>query len=165
MSVLVYDRVILIKEFDEKMKKVGEVFEIASILNNGFVIRDSKTRVALGLISFEDFEKYFVHEENFKGWTKWTPMIGYDGQNDIFYRSNGKKVQVKFLRDNVRAEASCSKVNEFNLSFGLQIAYLRCRNKALLNRATEYEKALKEIDSEMVDNMRIIKKMVNSLEV
>ena len=165
-STLVFDRVILVKEFGDKFKKVGEVFEIANILKDSFLLRDSKTRVAIGVIGFEEFENHFVHEKNLKkGWTPWTQFVGYDGQNDIVYRTNFRKIQVKFLRDNVRAEASCSKANEFNLSFGLQIDYLRCRNKALLKRATEYEKALKTIDNEMVDNLRIIKKMINSLEV
>ena len=165
-STLVFDRVILVKEFGDKFKKVGEIFEIANILKDSFLLRDSKTRVAIGVISFEDFENHFVHEKNLKkGWTPWTQFIGYDGQNDIVYRTNFRKVQVRFLRDKVRAESCCNKVNEFNLSFGLQIAYLRCLNKALLKRATEYEEALKKIDSEIVDNNRIIKKMINSLEV
>lgn len=164
MSVLKYDKVILVKEFGEKMKKVGEVYEIASILDNDFLIRDSKTKIALGVISFEDFDKHFVHEENFKGWTKWTPLVGFDGQSDAFYRSNGKKTQVKFITDKVRAECCCCKDDDFNLSFGIQLAYLRCLNKARNKQRIELEGKMNMIEHEIAENNTIIKKMVNSLD-
>ena len=163
-TILKFDRVILVKELNEKFKKVGEVFEVANILDDSFLLRDAKTRVAIGVVSFEDFEKCFVHEENFKkGWTPWTSMVGFDRQNDIIYRTNFRKVQVKFIRDKVRAEACCCKDDEFNLSFGLQIAYFRCLNKAMSKKKAVYERELKEINAEIVDNERIIQKMVNSL--
>lgn len=164
MSVLKYDRVILVKEFGEKMKKVGEVYEVASILENDFLIRDGRTRVALGVISFEDFDKYFVHEENFKGWTKWTPLVGFDGQNDAFYRSNGKKIQVKFVTTKDRAESCCCKDDDFNLGFGIQLAYLRCLNKARARQKEKLEAELKMVSHELAENEAIIKKMVNSLD-
>lgn len=165
-TTLKFDRVVLTKELNDKIKKVGEVFEIASILNNDyFLLRDGKTRVAVGVVSFDDFEKYFVPVENFKGWTNWILFTGFDGQNDCMYRTNRRKIQVKFLTNNVRAESCCSKADEFNLSFGLQIAYLRCLNKALDKKKSECEKIIKMTDSEIKDNEHIIKKMINSLEV
>lgn len=163
-TVLKFDKVVLVKELNDKFKKVGETFEIANILDNSFLLRDTKTRVAIGVVSFEDFERCFVHKENFKGWTQWTPLAGFDGQTDALYRTNYKKVQCKFITDKVRAECSCHKEDEFNLFFGVQIAYLRCLNKALIKRAAKYEEELKKINCEIMDNMRIIKKMVNSLE-
>jgi len=163
-TVLKYDRVVLVKELNDKIKKVGDVFEIANVFDNSFLLRDSKTRTAIGVVSFEDFEKHFVHEENFKGWTNWIPMVGFDGHNDVFYRTNKRKVQVKFLTDKVRSEACCYKGDEFNLSFGIQLAYLRCLNKALIKRATMHEEELKMINVEMFNNNNIMKKMVNSLE-
>ena len=162
-TTLKFDRVILAKELNDRVKKVGEVFEVANILDNSFLLRDGKSRVAIGVVSFEDFENHFVHEENFKGWTNWTPLTGFDGQTDAFYRTNRRKVQVKFLTDKVRAEAYCSKGDEFNLAFGVQLAYLRCLNKALEKRKVECEDKLKAIDSEIADNKNIVKKMVNSL--
>ena len=164
-TVLKFDKVILTKELNDKIKKVGEVFEIASILDNSFLLRDGKTRVAVGVVGFEDFEKHFVPVENFKGWTNWMPITGFDGQTDAYYRTNRRKIQVKFLTDKVRAESCCSKADEFNLSFGLHIAYLRCLNKALAKRKAEYEKTMKLVDGEIKDNEHIIKKMINSLEV
>lgn len=161
-----FDRVILTKELNDKIKKVGDVFEIANILDdNSFLLRDGKTRVAVGVVSFEDFENHFVHEENFKGWTKWTPLVGFDGQADAFYRTNRKKVQVKFITSKVRAESSCHRLDDFNLSFGIETAYLRCMNKALEIRKLEHEKALYNINRDITDNKNIIKKKINSLMI
>lgn len=162
-TTLKFDRVILIKELNEKFKKVGDAFEIANILDNSFVLRDASTRVAIGVVNFEDFDNHFVHEENFNGWTRWTPLIGYDGQSDCFYRTNKKKVQVKFLTDKVRAEACCFSGDDFNLTFGIHLAYLRCLNKAMAKQKIELEEKLKITNSEIAENESIIKKMVNSL--
>lgn len=169
-SVLKFDRVVLIKELNDKIKKLGEVFEIANVLEDSFVLRETKSRAAVGVISFADFEEHFVHAENFKGWTQWCMFVGFDGQNDCMYRTNGKKVQVKFLTDKVRGEACCSKVNDFNLSYGIQLAYLRALNKVNLRKITEYEETLKQTEEnlkqtniEVMDNERIIQKMINSL--
>lgn len=169
-TTIKFDKVVLIKELDDKIKKVGEVFEIANILDGSFLLRDAKTRVAIGVVSFEDFEKHFVHAENFKGWTNWTPIVGFDGQTDVYYKTNRKKVMLKFLTDKVRAESCCSKVNDFNLSFGIQLAYLRCLNKAWTKKKNEYEAKIAEYeakfikaDSEIVDNERIIESMIHSL--
>lgn len=163
-TTLKFDKVVLVKELNDKIKKVGEVFEIANILDGSFLLRDAKTRVALGVVSFEDFESHFVHAENFKGWTNWTPIVGFDGQTDAYYKTNRKKVMVKFLTDKVRAESCCNNnVNDFNLSFGIQLAYLRCLNKAWAKKKNEYEMQLAAANSEIVDNERIIESMIHSL--
>lgn len=164
-TVLMFDRVVLTKELNEKVKKVGDVFEIANIFENSFLLRDSKTRVAVGVISFEDFDKHFVHEENFKGWTNWTPITGFDGQTDAFYRTNRRKTQVKFLTDKVRAESCCKKTDDFNLSFGINTAYLRCRNKSCAKRKAAYEEAINAINRDMADNEQMLKKMINSIDI
>ena len=170
-TTLKFDRVILIKELNDKIKKVGEVFEIANVLEDSFLLRESKTKLAVGVISFTDFEKHFVHEQNFRGWTDWTPIIGFNGQSDAVYRTNRKKIQLKFLTNKVRAESCCNNIDDFNLTFGLNLAYLRALNKAYSKKVIEYENELKRcenelkrIDREMIDNERIIKQMVNSLE-
>lgn len=172
-TVLKFDRVILVKELNEKFCKIGEVFEIANILNdNSFLLRDAKTRVALGVISFNDFENCFVHESNFDGWTKWQQFSGFDGQCDCFYKTNRRDVEVRFVTDKVKAKSFLNKGDEFNLSFGIQLAYLRCLNKALAKKKNvheeelkKHEEELKKIDNEMADNKRIIQKMINSLGV
>ena len=171
-TILKFDRVILTKELNEKIKKVGDVFEIANVLDDSFLLREAKSKVAVGVISFEDFDKHFVAAENFKGWTNWTPLVGFDGQNDVFYRTNMKKTQVKFIKDKVRAESCRNKKDDFNLYLGIQIAYLRCCNK-LLNKHLqechdkkfELDKKMHDIESEIVDNERMLKKMINSIPI
>lgn len=172
-TVLKFDRVILTKELNSKFKKIGEVFEVANILSandsvnvdrDSFLLRDAKTRIAIGVVSLEDFEKCFVKEKEFSGWTAWTPLTGYDGQTDALYRTNLRKVQVKFLTDKVRAESCCCKNDDFNLFFGVQMAYLRCINKALLKKRQDVENKLMAINNNIVDNNRIIKDMISSLE-
>ena len=163
-TILKYDRVVLIKEMNERIKKVGEVYEIANVLDDSFLLRDGKTRTAVGVVSFEDFEKHFVKETDAKGWTKWTAFTGFDGQNDCFYRTNGKKVQVKFTTSKVRSEASCNKKeDEFNLTFGIHMAYFRCLNKALEKRQTKLEDELRAVKIEIAENNNIMKRMTESL--
>ena len=162
-TVLKFDRVILIKELNEKLKQVGDAFEIANILDGSFLLRSAKTKIAIGVVSFEDFENHFVHEENFNGWTNWTPLVGFDGQSDAFYRTNRKKIQVKFLTDKVRAESGCCKDDDFNLGFGVQLAYLRCLNKARTKQRIKLEENLNMVEHEIAENESIMKKMINSL--
>lgn len=164
-TILKFDRVVLVKELNEKFKRVGEAYEIANILEDSFVLRSEKTKVAIGVISFKDFDEYFVHENNFKGWTPWQSLIGFDGQSDAMYRTNRKKTQVKFLTTKDKAECCCSKGDEFNIGFGIQLAYLRCLNKAREKQRIELEEKLNMIEHEIADNKTIIKKMVNSLEI
>lgn len=164
-SILKYDKVILIKELDDKIRKVGEVYEIANVLEDSFVLREAKSKMAVGVISFTDFDKYFVHEPNYNNkWTQWQQFNGFDGQNDCFYKTNRKDVEVKFETDKVRAKAYLCKGDDFNLSFGLNIAYLRCTNKALEKKRIKYEEELNRINEEIANNKKTIQKMINSLE-
>lgn len=169
-TALKFDRVVLVKELNEKFCKIGEVFEIANILENAFLLRDAKTRIAIGVVSFEDFENCFVHEENYKGWSQWQRFNGIDNQNDCFYKTNRRDVEVKFVTDKVRAKSYLHKDDEFNLSFGLNLAYLRCMNKSLEKQKAECEaelarvaEKLARINNEIVDNKKTIQKMINSL--
>lgn len=172
-TTLKFSRVILIKELNERFNKIGEMFEVANILEDSFLLRDAKTKIAIGVVSFNDFDKCFVHEENYNNkWTKWQQFNGFDNQNDCLYKTNRKDVEVKFVTDNVRAKSFLHKDDEFNLSFGLNMAYLRCMNKALEKKKDECEKELTRlsaelarINSEIADNKRTIQKMINSLNV
>lgn len=163
-TTLKFDRVVLVRELNDKFCKIGEVFEVANILENSFLLRDSKTKMAIGVVGFEDFEGHFVHESNFSGWTNWQQFNGFDGQNDCLYKTNRKDVEVKFVTDKVRAKSYLHKDDEFNLTFGLNMAYLRCLNKTLEKKKIEYEEELKKINSEIADNKKTIQKMINSLE-
>lgn len=159
-TTLKFDKVVLVKELNDKFRKVGETFEIANVFDNSFLLRDSKTRIALGVISFEDFEKCFAKKEDLKGWTSWTQLAGVDGRTDAFYRTNGRRVEVKFVTDKVRGTACCCVEDEFNLFFGIQIAYYRCENKALAKKAKEYEEKLLKAFDEIEYNESVINNMV-----
>ena len=102
-------------------------------------------------------------KRNHKGWTSWSPVVGINGQNDCFYKTNGKKVVVRFLKGNIKAEACCNKIDEFNLSTGLQIAYFRCLNKALNKQKAKYEEKIKEINHSISGNNGSIQKLIDSL--
>ncbi len=163
-TVLKFDRVILTNELNDKLKLIGATYEVANILDGSFLLRDAKTKIAVGVVSFEDFERHFVHEENFRGWTKWQSFVGFDGQTDCMYRTNKKKTQVKFLTNKVRAECCCCKDDDFNLNFGIQLAYLRCLNKAREKQRIELSEKLDMVEHDIAENLTIIKKMVNSLD-
>ena len=162
-TTLKFDRVILINELNDKFKQVGEAFEVANVLENSFLLRNAKTKVAIGVVSFDDFKKHFVVEENFNGWTPWQQFVGFDGHNDCFYKTNRKKVRVKFLTDKVMGESCCTKGDDFSLSFGIQLAYLRALNKARAKQRIELEEKLNMVEHEIAENNTIIKKMVNSI--
>lgn len=161
-TVLIFDRVVLVKELNDKMKKLGEVFEIANIVDGSFVLRNTKTRAAVGVVNFEDFDKHFVKEGEFKGWTKWMPFVGLE-RTDAFYRTNRHKIEVKFVTDKVRATACCHKDDEFNLSFGVQLAYYRCEQKSLLKQRAKYKEEIKRINQEIADYNLDISEMIKTL--
>lgn len=164
-TVMKFDRVILMKELGDRFSTVGQVYEVASILNGeSFLLRDAKTKIAAGVISIEDFDKHFVIESECTGWTPWQKFVGFDGQNDCLYRTNFKKVQVRFLTDKVRAEACCSKNDEFNLSFGIKLCYLRALNKARVKQKKEFEEKLSMVNREIAENEKTMKFMLNSLD-
>ncbi len=163
-TILKFDRVVLVNELNDKFRKVGECYEVANIFDDSFLLRDSATRVAVGVVSFADFEKYFVHESNYKGWTQWIQFAGYDGQSDCFYRTNRKKTQVKFVTDKVRSETSCCKDDEFNLYFGIQLAYLRCLKKAMSKKSNKLQEEVHRLDKEIYEITKAEKKMINSLD-
>lgn len=158
-TVLKFDKVILTKELNDKIKKVGEVFEIANILDNSFLLRDGKTRIAVGVVSFEDFEKHFVPVGNFKGWTDWTKlMTDYEDGLIVFYRVKDRhKIQVKTSNGYI-GESYCNNKfgDEFNLHFGLNLAFLRCMKKMYLGKINDcqekiniYSNEIRELESKI----------------
>lgn len=132
-SIFRNDKVILTKEYEE-MKQVGETFEVANVTENVVVLREVTSKVAVGAIKIEDFDEYFEKVDNLKGFTPWTAL--YDPKQNVvaFYRTNHKKVQVRIPiqltdKEYIQAEASCDKYDEFDLFFGIQLAYARAVNK------------------------------------
>lgn len=161
MSLLKYDKVILTKPFD-KMEMIGETYEIASVSEDSFIIRDERTKATIGVIDFEEFNEHFKKATNVRGWTPWVKFAGKDGEA-AFYKTNYRKVEVKC--SGVKAVASCNLgEDEFNLHFGVALAYGRCVHKALMKEKNRLEKELKAINGELKDNLVLMRRMVASLE-
>ena len=136
------DKVVLIKEFD-KMSTVGQEYEVANITDTAVVLRDVTTKIAVGAICIDDFDKYFTKSLKAKKWTAWTKLIVNDN-SVVFYRTNGIKVQVKSV-SNVIATACCNSKDIFNLYVGIRIAYLRMQNK-ILNATIEKMDMVSDIE-------------------
>ncbi len=62
-SIFRNDKVALLKEY-EVLKQVGEIYEVANITTDMVVLRDRITKIAVGAIKIEDFDKYFEKVEN-----------------------------------------------------------------------------------------------------
>ena len=161
MNILKGDKIVLMKEWGQ-MKTVGEVYEVANVLETYVVLRDSKTKIAIGAINIESFYEYFKKPEEIKGWTKWQGFTDSSGNVIGFYRTNHKKVQVR-LNDGVRSEACCCKGDEFDLAFGIRLAYKRCTEKALIAESRVHEEILKNLYTKISNNRNSMNKMLNSL--
>ena len=159
MLILRGETVVLTKEFERL--KVGETYEVANITDDSIVLREKRSKVAVGVIPIKDFEEHFVKPEEMKSWTPWIPFADSDG-NTAFYRTNMRKVEVRW--NGYKSAAYCSKYDDFNLFFGLTLAYRRCEIKWLLDQKTKGEELLRFVEGELADNTNLIKRMIASLE-
>lgn len=162
MNVMRNDKVILVKSF-ENLEVVGMEYEVANIIEDKVVLRDATTKVAVGVVDIVSFGEYFKKPEEVKGWTKWYGLLNEEGDVIASYRTNFKKVQVR-TNNGVRSEASCMAEDEFNLMFGIRLAYTRCVHKNLKAMEKECEYTLKVVRSEKVESKNMIKKLLRSLE-
>ena len=163
-TVIKFDKVVLTRELNDKVNMVGEVYEVANITNDVIVLRDVVSKVALGAVSFDDFEKHFTKKDEVSGWTPWTPVGDVEGKLIGYYRTNQKKVQVK-TADGYRSEACCNiGEDDFNLSFGINLAFLRCEAKMLRAKKKACEEEFKSYNRELKETQKYIKNMINSLE-
>ena len=135
--------------------KVGEVYEVGNILDNGIMIRSEKTKIALGIVSFETFMQCFSKKEDY-AWSDWTLFIIEDDVHGQ-YKTNGKKVFVKAYGET--SHSSCNKMDNFNLCKGLNIATLRCKIKALDKKIN---KKLEEVNEE-IKEFDIVKNQLENL--
>lgn len=169
MTVMKYYKVVLVKEFG-RLNTVGKMYEIANITDTTFILRDAKTKVACGVIDIKDFEEYFEKFETleFNGWTNWKPIVNPNGEVFAYYRTNFKKVQLKMNTSNnsvIRSEATCNKqYDDFDVEFGIRLAYERCLNKYFKSLRLEYNKILNDVQSELRANENRIKRMLINLE-
>lgn len=127
---------------------VGEVCEVTDIMKGG-VIYFRFGGVHLGCMSYDEYEKYFepVKEKAKREWTRWIRRpynvsfvynangmsMNDENSGSVWYRFNGKRVQVKtFMSDkSLKASASCCKNDTFDLDTGLALAFKRLFPKVL----------------------------------
>lgn len=130
MVVCIGSRVILTHEID-KLSNIGAAYIVKDIIDGRFVILEMEdAENSKVVVSFDIFPEYF--DTHYHGWTEWAALNDTGGNVLAWYRTNGKRVQVK-TNDGFKAEASCSKYDKFNLRKGLDIAYARCVKKWLMS--------------------------------
>lgn len=162
VTVLRGDKVVLIKPFD-KMQNVGNMYEVADFTSTNIILRDCVTKVAACAVSVVDFSNYFDKVENAIGkWTKWQTII--DGLGDVtcFYRTNFKKIEVRIFTSDkfyVTAKATCCKGDNFNMGFGLHLAYLRVVKKRCEIEKNKYKNKIAELNEEIGNVTDNIEKM------
>ena len=127
---------------------VGEVYEVVNVTEDGVISFKFGNGMHLGCMSYDEFERYFVHYEEKKEkkvhkriWSEWEyDELPYaDLGADIYKvpiksRTNGKIVEIRTNWDykpNIKAKASCSKNDEFDFDTGFDIADGRLQIKLL----------------------------------
>ena len=170
MNIMRNDKVVLVKGMNG-FKKVGESYEVANITETKVVLRDVTSKVAVGAVEIDSFEAHFAKPEEVTGWLQWENLVDRTGNVIAHYRTNGKKVQVR-TPDGYRAETTCNKGDDFNLFFGIQLAYNRCMMKALNDEEIELMETIEDAENELEivrsaqrEIKHTMKMMVNSLEL
>ena len=170
MNIMRNDKVVLVKGMDN-FKKVGETYEVANITDSKVILRDVVSKVAVCAVDIDAFEVHFKKPEEVSGWTKWEKLVDNNGDIIAHYRTNHKKVQVR-TPDGYRAETTCNKGDDFNLFFGINLAYNRCivkclddEEEALLDEIECLEAELDLVRAEQSETKHTIKMMVNSLNL
>ena len=155
------DKVVLVKEIDN-FKTVGETYEVANIAGDVVVLRDVKTKIAVGAVDVKTFNEYFSKVENVKGWTPWQYLTDSQGNVIAYYRTNQKRVQVR-THDNVRSETCCCNEDEFSLVFGIRLAMARCYVKARKKELARIQTNINDITKDIESVNGMIERMINSL--
>ena len=146
------DKIKLIKPMG-MFDNIGEICEVINVDENGVIsFRFGKNGMHLGCMSYNEFEKYFeLVQETKREWSPWkTERLFYENLSEyhisttIYYRHNGKKVQVKYVFGDtfIRTEASCHSEDEFNLNKGLRLAKCRLIVKLLKKETEDFAKTL-----------------------
>ena len=133
---------------------VGEVCEVTDIRQDGSIwFRFGGVNPGFGCMSYDEYKKYFepVDECQKITWSKWKRYsygvdLSYqvkcdddylDGDifdsGEIWYRDNGKRVQVRKIIDGkiFKASATCCKKDSFEKSIGMRLALRRLLPKIL----------------------------------
>lgn len=146
------DKIKLVRQMG-MFDNIGEICEVINVDENGVIsFRFGRNGIHLGCMSYNEFEKYFeLVQETKREWSAWkTERLFYENLNryhvstTIYYRNNGKKVQVKYICKNevLGAEASCHSKDEFSLHKGLKLAKYRLMVKLLKKEIEDFAKTM-----------------------
>lgn len=170
-TIIKNDKVVLVKAF-EKLQEVGKEYEVANFTDDLLVLREIKTKVAICAIKYEDFDNYFVKKVDYTSngaFTEWTAISNETGATIGWYRTNGKKTQVKIPTVDknkfIRAESSCNYCDEYDFTTGVQIAYMKALKKSnniIIKETTERLKLANTINDNYNEMLDIIIKNVKS---
>lgn len=164
MNIIKNDKVILKKQFGD-LNKIGQAYEVANITDTQIVLREIKSKIAVAAIDFAALEEYFQKSDSTKSaWTNWTRLVDEQERVIAWYRTNQKKVQVK-TEGGYRSEASCNRnEDEFDLHFGIRLAFLRLRKKFLNNYLREVQNVVVNIAEEQKQIDKAMNSMIDSLD-
>ncbi|HBF0430227.1 hypothetical protein [Clostridioides difficile] len=116
------------------MLKIGNVFVITSVGNNGAI--HFKTDYGMGFMSYSEFKEHFEIANNKEkrkyNWSNWTTIVSPNLHILYTYKTNNKKVIVK--KDGVKASATCHDTDVFNLQKGIKICLARIEVKEAEHR-------------------------------
>lgn len=147
MTLFVGDSLVLITPY-ECLQNIGITYEVADIRAGLVILKDPISRRAICGIPIETIFDYFKKPENVRKWTSWSVMTDDRGNVIGYYRTNGRKVQYRAL-DGVRSEACCHRMDQFNIGFGLRLAYLRADAKRVIAKMDEIDKEMTECKSKL----------------
>lgn len=114
--------------FGSSMFNVGDTFEVTSISDD--LIITFRCEYGVGMMEYDEFEKYFTEKEIWSDWRRHDPT-------GAWYRVKGRKVQVICAEFGFisRATAKCSPHDDFDLDFGIKLAYHRASLKNLMRES------------------------------
>lgn len=133
---------------------VGEICKVVNVDENGVIsFKFGKNGMHLGYMSYNEFEKYFeLVSENKREWSDWKletlhykKLGGFHISITIYYRHNGKNVQVRYNygdRMFIKAEASCHEVDEFDFDKGFKLAKYKLVVKLLQKEVEDFAKTM-----------------------
>lgn len=161
MTIFVGDKLMLLRPYGD-LQNVGSDYMVADIRAGLIILKDPVTRRAVCGISIEELFNYFVKADEHQGWTSWSILTDYLGNAIGHFRTNRKKVQVR-MWDGVKAEACCHRVDNFDLAFGLRLAYLRADAKRVMKAMDELDKQMNEYCAQLSSIGQEQKHMMASL--
>lgn len=132
---------------------IGEICEVTDISDDGSICFKFGNGRHLGCMSFNEYKKYFelVEEKEpiKRAWSEWKSdvaifynLTGECIEEEIYYRENGKCVQVKLKDESLKSSASCCKKDEFNLWTGRKLAERRLIVKYIAREVKEYANSI-----------------------